>query len=172
MTDALQIIQQGNEKFIPIRSICDQLGIAYQPQVDRIKKDPIMGSVATLRVSTGADGKQYEMVCIPFKYAFMWLSKINPQNVEESAREGLVAAQSEAYDLLWNTLVSYQKYVEYRGKVIEQQRVITKYRRAEFNTARTALKAAEDHLDEYLAITFEDYLAEPAQLEIDFDKED
>jgi len=166
----LQIIQQDNEKFIPIRSICEQLGIAYQPQIDRLKKDPIMGSVVTLRVSTGADGKQYEMVCIPFKYAFMWLSKINAQNVEEEARPGLIAAQTKTYDLLWDSLVSYQNYVEYRNHSIEEQIAVRDAYRIDFNQAKDRLTEAEHELKARLAVSFDNYLENRSQLQLNFNE--
>jgi hypothetical protein len=168
MKNELQIITQDNEKFVPIKTICDQLGIAYQPQVERLKNDPIMGSTTTLRVSVGADGKNREMLCIPFKYAFMWLSKINPKNVEVEARPGLIAAQSKAYDLLWNTLIAYQEYVEYRSHIIEEKMVINKAYRIEFSSIKDRLKENESDINEALALTFDDYLTNSAQLQIDF----
>ncbi len=130
-----------------------------------------MGSVVPLRGTTGADGKRYEMACIPFKYAFMWLSKINPQNVEPEAREGLVAAQSKAYDLLWDSLISYQNYVEYRNSMIEEQEIVRKQCRADFSQAKSRLKDAEDELERRLAVKFQDYLNENSQLQIEFIEE-
>jgi hypothetical protein len=164
----LQIITQDNQKFVPIKPICTQLGINYTTQLERLKNDPIMGSTVPLRGMVGADGKNREMVCIPFKYAFMWLSKINPHNVDESARPGLIAAQSKAYDLLWDTLVSYQNYVEYRNRSIEEQIAIRDAQRINFNQAKNELAEAEHELKARLAVTFQNYLEENTQLKIEF----
>jgi len=169
MKNELQIITQGNEKFVPIKPICTQLGINYPTQLERIKRDPIMGSVVSLRGTTGADGKHYEMQCIPFKYAFMWLSKINVNNVEEEARPGLVAAQTKAYDLLWDSLVSYQNYVEYRNHSIEEQIAVRDAYRIDFNQAKDRLTEAEHELKARLAVSFDNYLENRSQLQLNFD---
>lgn len=171
MRNQLQVITEGNEKYVPIKPICTQLGINYPTQLERLKSDPIMGSTVSLRGTVGADEKNREMACIPFKYAFMWLSKINPQNVEEEARAGLLAAQTMAYDLLWNTLVSYQNYVEYRNHSIEEQIAIRDVARIDFSQAKDKLTEAERELKARLAVTFEGYIEHQAQLQLEFNTE-
>lgn len=47
--------------------------------IRKIKEDEILGSVIPLRGTTGADGKQYDMFCLPLQYIFGWLFTINPQ---------------------------------------------------------------------------------------------
>ena len=98
-----EIVVLGNneERYIPIKPICEALGIAPQKQAEKIKEDEILGSVATLRVATGADGKQYEMFCLPLQYIFGWLFTINPKNVNEEAREAVVKYRQECYDVLY-----------------------------------------------------------------------
>ena len=78
---------ENNRKLIPIRPICDALGIDEDVQNRKLKEDDFLSSVATLSVATGADGKQYEMVCLPYEFIFGWLFTINPKNVKEEARE-------------------------------------------------------------------------------------
>ena len=93
--------EQG-DVLIPIRSICDALGVAYQPQHRRLQEDEFLSSVVTLRVTTGADGKKYEMVCLPLQYVFGWLFTINPANVSEEARPAVKRYRLECYDALYN----------------------------------------------------------------------
>lgn len=95
------VLGSNEERLIPIRPICDALGIASNKQVEKIKEDEILGSVATLRVSTGADGKQYDMFCLPLQYIFGWLFTINPKNVNEDAREAVTKYRQECYDVLY-----------------------------------------------------------------------
>ena len=128
----LEIITKDGQKLIPIKPLCQMLGIDFKSQYEKLKTDKILNSVVVLSTTTGTDGKQYEMVCIPFKFAFMWLSKISAHNVNEEARHGLITAQMKAYDLLWDTLVSYQNYVEYRNRSIEEQIAIRDAQRINF----------------------------------------
>lgn len=92
--------EQG-EVLIPIRPICDALGVNSNKQIEKIKSDPILGSTDTLRVSVGADGRQREMVCLPLQYVFGWLFTINPGNVDERAKEAVIRYKKECYDALY-----------------------------------------------------------------------
>ena len=76
-----------SDGLIPIRPICEALGISYERQYRKVNESEDLGSVVALRATTGADGKQYEMVCLPIEFIYGWLFTINPDNVKEEARE-------------------------------------------------------------------------------------
>lgn len=61
----VDIMATSEEQLIPIRPLCEALGVAYAPQTTKIKEHYLFGSVVTLSVTTGKDGKQYEMLCLP-----------------------------------------------------------------------------------------------------------
>lgn len=94
--------QEDGQIFVPVKPLCEALGVAHQVQQDVIKKHPIWGSVVTLRVTTGSDEKQYEMLCIPLKYAFGWLMGIDARSVKPEAYESVVRYQEAAYDALYD----------------------------------------------------------------------
>ena len=77
---AIQLVESNGNKWVPIRPVCDALGIDSKAQRDRIDRDKILNSVGVMITSTGADGKQYEMYCIPFKFVFGWLFTIDTSN--------------------------------------------------------------------------------------------
>ena len=60
--------EQG-DILIPIRPICDALGVSYERQYRKAKEDDILGSTVALRATVGADGRQREMVCVFNCYA-------------------------------------------------------------------------------------------------------
>lgn len=60
----IQMIDNG-QKLIPIKPICEALGISHQKQYEKLKSDEILSSTVTLRVTVGADEKEREMLCIP-----------------------------------------------------------------------------------------------------------
>jgi len=64
------LTRENNRKLIPIRPICEALRIDEDVQNRKLKEDDFLNSVATLRVATGSDGKQYQMVCLPYEFIF------------------------------------------------------------------------------------------------------
>jgi len=89
------------------------LGVAYPPQYSKLQIDPILSSVVMLSVTTGADGKSYEMVTIPLKYVFGWLFRIDSRNVKEEVRENVLKYQTECYEVLYNRFFgSIKKQIE------------------------------------------------------------
>ena len=97
-----QCPQEDGQIFVPVKPLCEALGIAHQVQQDVIKKHPIWGSVITLRVTTGSDGKQYEMLCVPLKYAFGWLMGIDARSVKPEAYDSVIRYQEAAYEALYD----------------------------------------------------------------------
>ena len=93
---------ENGEVLIPIRPICDALGVNSNGQIEKIKSDPILGATDKLSLSVGPDGRQREMVCLPLQYVFGWLFTINPGHVDERAKEAVIRYKKECYDALYN----------------------------------------------------------------------
>lgn len=51
--------------------------------------------------TTGADGKNYEMVCLPLEYVYGWLFTIDANLVVEANRENVKRYQLECDDVLY-----------------------------------------------------------------------
>lgn len=106
-----------SEGLIPIKPICEALGIDYSTQLKKIKEDEDWSSVMGLSPATGADGKIYEMCCISKKYILAWLLSINPANVKPEARQAVREYRNLCYDILYNYFFGNQE------KIIEQNKV-------------------------------------------------
>jgi hypothetical protein len=163
INDVQILVNQDLEKRVAIKPICEILGVSIQTQLDRLKEDPIIGSVITLRVTTGADGKSYQMQTIPLKYVFGWLFKISPKNVKEEARENLIKYQSECYDALFNYFSARSEFIEERQIQIEEQLDILKSAKNNFKDARSILNEAENKLTDIRKFSFEDYKSKKNQ---------
>lgn len=94
--------QEDGQIFVPVKPLCEALGIDNKSQQDAIKKHPIWGAVVVLRTTTGSDEKHYEMLCIPLKYAFGWLMGIDARSVKPEAYESVIRYQEAAYDALYD----------------------------------------------------------------------
>lgn len=98
-----------SEGLVPVKPICEALGVAFQSQNTKLKEHPIYSSVVTLSLTTGADGKQYEMTCIPIEFLSGWLFSINPANVKEEAKKGLIQFQLQCNQVLFYHFFGRQK---------------------------------------------------------------
>lgn len=106
-----------SEGLIPIKPICEALGIDYSTQLKKIKEDEDWSSVMGLSPTTGGDGKIYEMCCISKKYILAWLLSINPANVKPEARQAVREYRNLCYDILYNYFFGNQE------KIIEQNKL-------------------------------------------------
>ena len=159
---------ENNRKLIPIKPVCDALGIDEDVQNRKLKEDDFLSSVATLSVATGADGKQYEMVCLPYEFIFGWLFTINPKNVKEEARETVKKYRIECYKALFYWFSSQSDFLEDRQKIIDEKIMAYDRLREDFRTAEKNLKQARIDLYKAKDFTYEEWVASKQQQEIPF----
>ena len=160
------VIVEDGEKRVPIKPICEILGVDFSSQLQRIKNDEILGSVVGLSPTTGADKKQYEMQTIPFRFVFGWLFTINPKNVSPEAKENVIKFKLECYNALYNHFTGYADYVEKKQLLVEQHLANVEAINADFNQAKHKLQEAKDELKKVRELTFADYDAEQRQLKM------
>lgn len=162
------LIIENGEKRVAIKPICQALGVSVQGQLERLKTDPILNSVVKMVFTTGADGKQYEMVTIPFFWVYGWLFRIDSRNVKSEAREALIKYQKECYRVLYEHNAVYAEFVEYKQKEIDARLETRKEKRKHFTEAKNSLKTVEDEIEELRKLSLEDYKAKISQQLIEF----
>lgn len=113
-------VDRDGEIFVPIKPICEAIGIDDRAQRDKIQTDEILGSTGVLSASVAADGKEREMFCLPLKYVYGWLFTINPKNVAPEAREAVARYRRECYDALYEHFTgSMRRTIETNNAEIE-----------------------------------------------------
>lgn len=118
-------VERDGEIFVPIKPICQALGIDVESQRDKIQKDEILNSTTVLSTVVAADGKGREMFCLPLKYVYGWLFTINPKNVAPEAREAVTRYRRECYDVLYEHFTgSMRRAIETNTAEIELLRQI------------------------------------------------
>ncbi len=109
----INIVQEGSDILVPIRPICDALGVTFSRQRKKIAEDPILGPTVALRATVGGDGKQREMVCLPFELVFGWLFTISLDNVaSDEAAEAVIRYKRECYHALFTHFVKRFRYAQ------------------------------------------------------------
>lgn len=164
------VVIDNGEKLVPIKPICEALGIAYEPQYQKLKDDEFLNSVITLSVTTGSDKKQYEMVCLPYRFVFGWLFTINPKNVNTDAKEGVTRYRIECYEALFRHFTDQEEFLRQKQELIEAHLERVESIRQNFKETRAALTQATDDLNAARTLTIEQWKDNNRQLKLPFDE--
>jgi len=159
------VIQDG-QKLVPIKPICEALGVDAKAQRSKIQEDEILSSVGVLSTSTGSDGKQYEMFCIPFKYVFGWLFTINPANVKEEAKATVIEYREACYNALYQSFTDMSDFLTEKqqsvASLLEDQRTA----KDNFSQAKKRLAEADKSLDAAVGMSFDVWMANNRQMKL------
>ena len=104
--DAILAAQTDDETiYVPLRPICDALGLGWSGQYERLKRDPVLSEMRRgVRVTRtpGTGGGTQEMIALPLKILPGWLFGISAARVRPELRDKILRYQRECYDVLWN----------------------------------------------------------------------
>jgi hypothetical protein len=106
ITAVLAEVNGRRQVYVPIKPICDFMGINWDSQRQRIQRDPVLSEVVegavitTAPSSDGRGGGPQEMTCLPLDYINGFLFGITAARVKEDIRERLIRYQRECYQVL------------------------------------------------------------------------
>lgn len=164
----VDIVSISEEQFIPIRPICEALGIDDKAQRNRIERDEILSSTGVIMTSVGADGKQRDMMCLPIEFIFGWLFSIDTSRVNEEAKHFVVSYKKECYHALFKHFTAPQTFLKQKQAIIEE--MVKEYQSCQqnFKDAKNKMNEAKTKLNNIMSYTIEDWEANNRQLEIGF----
>lgn len=165
------IIIENGEKRVAVKPICEALGIDFSGQLQRLKRDEILNSTMVTVTTVGGDGKDREMVTIPFKFVFGWLFTIDHKQVKEGVREAVIRYKMECYDALYAHFTELDEYLKFRTQLAEQVWDQVEAARDDFKDAKAKLERLKVEFAEARALTIDTYRQKKAQLELQFDEE-
>ena len=90
--------------FVPIRPICELLGVSWTGQNDRINRDLVLSRIASnVRVTRIEQNRarQISMLCLPLEFLNGWLFGIQASRVKPEVQDRLVRYQLECYRVLY-----------------------------------------------------------------------
>ena len=164
----IQVLVENGNEFVPIRPICDALGIDAKSQRDRIKRDQILSSTEVTMTSVGADGKNREMTVLPLRFVFGWVFTIDSNLGKEESRPIVLQYQLECYNALYDHFKSYVDFVDFRQEQIDEALIKYDEARTAFSGAKTKLKEAREEFDEKRQIDYQSFLDSKRQLKLEF----
>ena len=168
----VDIVSTSDEQLVPIRPICEALGIDPVGQRQRIERDEILSSVDCVIQSTGKDGKQYEMFAIPYMYVFGWLFSIDTSRVSEEARPSVIRYKQECYRALYEHFTEPQTFLKEKQRIIETK--VTEYQDCQrrFRDAQKLMNDAKAELNQVMRITIDEWRMNNRQMSLTFKAEE
>jgi ferritin-like metal-binding protein YciE len=86
--------------YIPVKPICDLVGVDWGGQYRRIRRDPVLSEeTRSIDVTSTRRGTQ-PMVCLPLDYISGFLFGLNADRVKPELRERVILYQRECYKVL------------------------------------------------------------------------
>lgn len=165
-------IVAGNDsqKLVPIKPICDALGIDFPNQFRKIKEDEDLNSTVVLSTMVASDGKDREMACLPLEFVFGWLFTINPKNVKPEAQEAVRSYRMECYRALYSHFTAYSRFNEDKQAILSDE--FEKYQelQANFNQAKKDLAESKKRMNMAKDLTFEEWEEKQKQMTLDFEQ--
>lgn len=124
---ALITFEQNGTYYTAMKPICENIGLEWGSQYNRIKRDDVLSSVIFIMKTTGNDGKDYQMICLPIEYLNGWLFGIDVNRCKPEIRETLIKYKKECYQALHDywfkgkaerqpslPLISAEKFIDIR----------------------------------------------------------
>jgi hypothetical protein len=102
--ELIAIRAQDGAVYVPVRPICDLLGVDWSSQRQRIARDPVLAEVikpcVVVTTTQGQPDQRREMLALPLDYVSGFLFGINASRAKEEVRERLIRYQRECYQVL------------------------------------------------------------------------
>jgi len=90
-----------NEIYVPVKQLCEHMGVAWSPQYRRIQRDEVLSEAATsITVTVTEAGQRGAVICLPLKFIPGFLFGINAARVKPELQEKIIRYRRECFDAL------------------------------------------------------------------------
>jgi len=109
ITTAFVDVGGRTRMYVPLRPICEYLGLSWSGQRERTMRDPVLKEEARSVRVTRSDplGRgDPDVICLPIEFLPGWLFGINATRVKPELKEGIIRYQRECFSILWQAFQS------------------------------------------------------------------
>ena len=117
----IMVINRDGEPYVAMRTVVDGMGLDWATQFTKIKQRFI--SVVVEITTTGKDGKNYKMLCLPLRKLFGWMMTINPNKVAPHKKQTIIRYQEECDEVLWQY---WTTGIVNREKILQEMELLKK----------------------------------------------
>lgn len=96
----IEAAQLEGEVFVPLRPLCDALGVSLQGQLAKLRGKP-WACIKMILSQMPGDDQTRQLAAVDLRSLPLWLATIEPSRVKPEARPALVAYQREAAEVLY-----------------------------------------------------------------------
>lgn len=99
-------IEDKRQVYIPLRPVCEYLGLDWSAQTRRIRRDPVLSKWSTFVAVTAtnpaeaAKGGNPNMLCLPLDYLNGFLFGVSATRVKPELKERVILYQERCYQVL------------------------------------------------------------------------
>lgn len=116
----LYAITINGTHFVALRPICDSLGIDWEAQRQRIKRNPVLAEGACVMKAPSSGGEQ-DTLALPLTMLNGWLFGVSVNRVKPELREKLIAYQRECFDVLARHFLPQTPYCVQPGQTLSAE---------------------------------------------------
>ena len=98
---SLITVEQNGNHYVAMKPICENIGLAWEPQVLRIKRDEVLSQGMIVMIIPTNGGNQ-NMICLPIEYLNGWLFGIDINRCKPEIRDTLIKYKKECYQALYD----------------------------------------------------------------------
>lgn len=91
----------GDKPFVAMKSICENIGLQWEAQLKRIKRNHVLNASMSIMDMVAQDGKIRDVICLPFGMLNGWLMGVDANKVKPEIKDTLIKYQLECYDVLY-----------------------------------------------------------------------
>lgn len=106
ITAVLVQLEDEQQVYIPLRPICEYLGLDWSAQTRRIRRDPVLSKWATFVAITATNPEEAQkggnpnMLCLPLDYLNGFLFGVSATRVRPELQERVILYQERCYKVL------------------------------------------------------------------------
>src|SRR4051794_20942048 len=88
---------------VPLRPICENLGLAWSSQLQRTRRDPVLAAALSpvFITNTGSVTGSSSMIALPLDMLPGWLFGVSPTRVKPELQEKVNRYRAECFRVLW-----------------------------------------------------------------------
>lgn len=113
----LCIVTHNGEPYVPMRPIVEGMGLAWQSQLEKLKKRFSKGVTEIVIPSNGGD---QSMICLALRKLAGWLHTISPNKVKPEIRDKVIQYQEECDDVLYEYWTTGEVKKKHKSTVQER----------------------------------------------------
>ena len=92
--------------YTPLKRICEDLGIAEEPQARKFKTHLLLKSGATMMIVPDKQNKQQKTLMVDVGFLPFWIAGLNPVKIKEQVQPYLLDFQEKVKDLLEKAFIN------------------------------------------------------------------